>query len=101
MKISHDGKTRKLWLFQEVFVERILERFNMGKARSVYSQLASHFNLSFRHCPTSEKEKQEMRRVLYALAVDSLMYVMVCIRPNIAHVVRVISRFLSNPGKQH
>ena len=57
MKISHDGKTRKLWLFQEVFVERILERFNMGKARSVYSQLAGHFNLSFRHCPTSEKRE--------------------------------------------
>ena len=26
---------------------------------------------------------------------------MVCIRPDIAHAVGVVSRFLSNPGKEH
>ena len=26
---------------------------------------------------------------------------MVCIRPDIAHVVGVVSRFMSRPGKQH
>jgi hypothetical protein len=29
------------------------------------------------------------------------MYSMVCTRPDIAHAVGVVSRFLSNPGKQH
>ena len=29
------------------------------------------------------------------------MYVMVCTRPNIAHVVGVVSRFLGNPRKKH
>ncbi|KAL9254347.1 Retrovirus-related Pol polyprotein from transposon TNT 1-94-like protein [Drosera capensis] len=29
------------------------------------------------------------------------MYAMVCTRPDIAHAVGVVSRFLSNPGKQH
>ena len=42
-----------------------------------------------------------MSKVPYALAINNLMYVMVCTRPNIAHVVGVMSRFMSRPGKQH
>jgi len=42
-----------------------------------------------------------MQWVPYASVVGSLMYAMVCTRPDIAHVVRTISRFLSNPGKEH
>ena len=42
-----------------------------------------------------------MSRVPYASAVGSLMYAMVCTRPDIAHAVGVLSRFMSNPGKEH
>eukprot|EP00253_Pinus_taeda_P019132 PITA_19132 len=37
----------------------------------------------------------------YASAVGSLMYAMVCTRPDIAHAVGVLSRFMSKPGKEH
>ena len=33
--------------------------------------------------------------------MGSLMYAMVCTRSDIAHVVGVVSNFLSNPGKEH
>ena len=42
-----------------------------------------------------------MSRVPYASAVGSLMYAMVCTRPDIAHAVGTVSRFLSNPGREH
>ncbi|GKC29552.1 hypothetical protein Tco_1036846, partial [Tanacetum coccineum] len=42
-----------------------------------------------------------MDRVPYASAVGSLMYAMVCTRPDLAYAVGVVSRFLSNPGKKH
>ena len=42
-----------------------------------------------------------MRKVPYASAVGSLMYVMVCTRPNIFHTVGVVNKFLSNLGKEH
>ncbi|GJY74723.1 retrovirus-related pol polyprotein from transposon TNT 1-94 [Tanacetum coccineum] len=41
---------------------------------------------------------EKMDRVPYASAVGSLMYAMVCTRPDLAHAVGVVSRFLSNPG---
>ena len=42
-----------------------------------------------------------MPHVLYASALGRLMYAMVCIRLDIAHATRVLSRFVSKPGKEH
>ena len=42
-----------------------------------------------------------MAKAPYASAVDSLMYAIVCTRPDIAQAVGVISPFMSNPGKDH
>ena len=42
-----------------------------------------------------------MHHVPYASAVGSLMYAMVCTRPDIAHAVSTVSRFMSNPGRPH
>ena len=75
--------------------------FNMSKAKSVYSPFVGHFKLSSKHYSTSEKEKQEMRRILYASVVGSFTYAMVCMRPDIAHAVSVVSRFLSNSSIEH
>ena len=42
-----------------------------------------------------------MSKVPYASSIGSLIYAMVCTRPNIAHVVGVGSRFMSRSGKLH
>ena len=42
-----------------------------------------------------------MSKVPYSSVVGNLMHAMVCTRPDIAHAVRVVSRFLSNPRKEH
>jgi hypothetical protein len=40
-----------------------------------------------------------MKNILYVSAVGSLMYAMICMRPDIDHAVGVVSHFLSNPVK--
>ncbi|CAL9780246.1 unnamed protein product [Musa acuminata subsp. burmannicoides] len=77
MKILRDRKKRKIWLSQEAYIEKVLERFNMNKAKAVCSPLAGHFKLSSKQCPTSEKEKEEMSRVPYSSVIGSLIYAMV------------------------
>ena len=42
-----------------------------------------------------------MSKVSYASAVGRLMYAIVCTRPDIAHAVGVVSRYMNNPGKEH
>ena len=101
MEITRDRKNRRLWLSQERYVERILERFNMKEAKPVTTPLGGHYKLSKSSCPSTEEENKKMAVIPYSSAVGSLMYAMVCTRPDIAHAVGVVSRFLSNPGKQH
>ena len=91
MKISRDRKNRKLWLSQEIYVEKVLERFNISKAKAICFPLANHLKLSSKQCPTSEKDMKEISKVPYAFVVGILMYVMVCTRPDIAHAVGVVS----------
>jgi Reverse transcriptase (RNA-dependent DNA polymerase) len=101
MQIICDRKIMRLWLSQEKYIERVLERFNMQGAKKVSCPLSNHLKLSKKLCPSTKKENDEMSRVPYSLAVGSLMYSMVCTRPDIAHAVGVVSRFLSNLEKQH
>jgi hypothetical protein len=37
----------------------------------------------------------------YTSVIGSLMYVMVCTRPDISHAVGVLRRYMSTPGKEH
>ena len=42
-----------------------------------------------------------MKLVPYSSAVGSIMYSLVCTRPDVAHSVGVVSRFMGNPGREH
>ena len=52
-------------------------------------------------CPKTQEDEEDMSHVPYASAVVSLMYAMVCTRPDIAHAVGVLSRFTLKLGKEH
>lgn len=99
--ISRDRQMGHLILSQEKYAMRMLMKFNMENSKSVSVPFAKHFQLSTLGSPQSECEKQEMSKIPYASAVGSLMYLMVCTRPDLAHGMSVVSRFMSNPGKQH
>eukprot|EP00253_Pinus_taeda_P023986 PITA_23986 len=73
----------------------------MQNEKQVSIPLVSHFKLSKEVCPKTQEEMAYMSKVPYALAVGSLMYEIVCTRPNIAHAVRVVSKYMNNPGKEH
>jgi ATP-binding cassette subfamily B (MDR/TAP) protein 1 len=51
--------------------------------------------------PSNEAEMMEMSRLPYASAVESLMFSMICTRPDIAQAVGAVSRYMENPGKEH
>ena len=100
IRITRDRKCKKLWLSQEKYIEKVLQRFNMAKAKAVSTPLPTSLKLSVKQSP-NEQEEEYLQKVPYASAVGSLMYAMVCTRPDLAHAVGVVSRFLSNPGKEH
>ena len=47
----------------------------------------------------TKEERDHMSKVPYASTIGSLIYAMVCTRPDIAHAVRVVSKYMSRLGK--
>jgi hypothetical protein len=58
-------------------------------------------HLSKKMCPNTQEEREKMRNCPYASAVGSLMYAMLCTRPDICYAVSIVSRYQSNPGPEH
>ncbi|MCO5572010.1 hypothetical protein L7F22_025761 [Adiantum nelumboides] len=101
MRITCDRKKRLLYLSQKEYVYKVLDRFNMQKGKALSTPLHAYLKLSKNDCPKSVEEKAEMAKIPYASACGSLMYAMMAMRPDIAHAVGVVSKFMSNPGKKH
>ena len=73
----------------------------MENAKDLNTPLPSHLKLTKEMCPKTQKEEDKMSKVPYASVLGSLMYAMVCTRPDITHVVGVVSRYMSHPGLEH
>ncbi|KAL3846133.1 hypothetical protein ACJIZ3_003536 [Penstemon smallii] len=97
MQIYRDRNNRKIWLSQQNYLKKILRRFNMQDCKPISTPLPINFKLSSSMSPSNEAERMEMSRVPYASAVGSLMFAMVCTRPDIAQAVGAVSRYMANP----
>ena len=101
MDITREPGGGVLYLSQRHYVNKVLSRFYMHQSSEVSTPLGQHIKLSLDQCPKTEKEVADMERISYASAVGSLMYSMVCCRPDLAHSMSVVSRYMSCAGKAH
>ena len=101
MEICRDRQAGKLFLSQQRYIKKVLDRFNMNDCKPVSTPLAAHFKLSSNLCPDTKEDMEYMSHVPYVNAIGSLMYVMICIRPDLAYAVSMVSRYMHNPGKKH
>ena len=96
VKIVRDHAKRLLRLSQETYIKKMLECYHMQNSKQMDTLVDKSLSLSLDMCPKTPEEKKS--RVPYASAVGSLMYVMMCTRPDICYVVGLVSRYQSNPG---
>ena len=101
MEIVRNKEDSTLFFSQKGYLEKVLKRFSMENSKPISIPLAGHFRLSMTQCPQYKVERNEMNYVPYANSIGSLMYAMVCSRPNISHSVSVLSRFTANPSREH
>jgi ATP-binding cassette subfamily B (MDR/TAP) protein 1 len=55
MRIDRDRKSNKLYLSQDKYIEKVLRKFKMDEASEVSCPSATHFKLSKKQCPSTEK----------------------------------------------
>ncbi|MCO5587877.1 hypothetical protein L7F22_041829 [Adiantum nelumboides] len=97
VRVTRQRDQRTLYLSQEKYIEKVLDRFNMAEENPLGVPLPPYVKISKDDCPKSKEEASAMQSVPYASACGSLMYAMVATWPDIAHAVGVVSRFMASP----
>ena len=101
IKLIRDRKNKLLALSQVSYIDKILVRFNMENSKRGSLPFRHGIHLSKEQSPKTPEQNERMSRIPYASAVGSLMYAMLCTRPDICYAVGVVSRYQSDPGEEH
>ena len=101
LAVSSRQDAATISLSQEGYIKKILSRFNMEKVKLVRTPLSGHFKLSASLSPKTQEDIKYMAKIPYSSAVGSLMYAMICTRPDISQAVSLVSRYMANPGREH
>ena len=89
IKLIRDRKNKLLALSQASYIDKILVRFNMENSKRGSLPFRHGIHLSKEQSPKTPEQKEHMSRIPYASAVGSLMYAMLCTRPDICYAVGV------------
>ncbi|KAK1629797.1 hypothetical protein QYE76_004112 [Lolium multiflorum] len=101
IKIYRDRSRRLIGLSQSTYLDKILKKFRMDESKKGFLPMLPGKVLSKTQGPATAEERERMSQIPYASAVGSIMYAMLCTRPDIAHVVSLTSRYQSDPGMEH
>ena len=101
IQILHDRLSGILRLSQQMYIKRILKMFTMQLCSSDKAPIVKGDRFSKGQCPHNDIERDQMKAVSYSSVVDSLMYAQVFTRLDIAFVVGVLGRYLSDPNQSH
>ncbi|KAK1605934.1 hypothetical protein QYE76_029607 [Lolium multiflorum] len=101
IKIYRDRSRRLIGLSQSTYLDKILKKFRMDESKKGFLPMLPGKVLSKTQGPATAEERERMSQIPYASAVGSIMYAMLCTRPDIAHAVSLTSRYQSDPGMEH
>ena len=59
--------------------------------------MSQGIHLSKKMSPKTSEERERMAMIPYASIVGSIMYAMLCTRPNVAYALGIVSRFQADP----
>ncbi|KAL0374276.1 UNVERIFIED_CONTAM: Retrovirus-related Pol polyprotein from transposon TNT 1-94 [Sesamum radiatum] len=101
IEIRRDRNKRILGLSQKAYIEKVLAKFRMSACSFTAAPIVKGDKFGIHQSPQNSLEENQMKNILYASVVGSLMYLQVCTRPNIAFAVGMLGRYQSNPGIEH
>ncbi|GKB99788.1 zinc finger, CCHC-type containing protein [Tanacetum coccineum] len=92
--IKFKRENKGIVITQSYYIEKILKKFNRKDCSLVSTPMDPVEKLK----PNTGKHVDQLK---YSRAIGCLMYAMTSTRPDIAYVVGKLSRFTSNPNRQH
>ncbi|RDX64244.1 hypothetical protein CR513_57222, partial [Mucuna pruriens] len=78
MDIGKNRSKGELFLSQQGYMNKVVEKFRMHESKHVTTPLRQHDKLSIKHDPSTNEERDRMTPVPFASGVCSIMYGVVC-----------------------
>ena len=82
IKIYRDRSRRLIGLSQSTYLDKILKKFKMDQSKKGFLPVLQGVKLSKTQCPVTAEDREKMSVVPYASAIGSIMYAMLCTRPD-------------------
>ncbi|KAK8698021.1 hypothetical protein V6N13_114153 [Hibiscus sabdariffa] len=101
VKIYRDRSRRLLGLSQSTYIDKVLKRLSMEESKRGFLPMRHGISLSKEICPSTPQERERMSQIPYASAIGSIMYAMICTRPDLSYALSMTSRYQANPGEGH
>ena len=101
IKTYRDRSRRLIGLSQSTYLDKILKKFKMDQSKKGFLPVLQGTRLSTAQCPTTAEDREKMSVVPYASDIGSIMYAMLCTRPDVNLAISLVGRYRSNPGKEH
>src|SRR5438128_11647029 len=101
IKIYRDRSRRLIGLSQSTYLDKILKKFRMDESKKGFLPMLQGKTLSKTQSPATAEDREVMNKIPYASAIGSIMYAMLCTRPDVAHAISLTSRYQSDPGLEH
>ncbi len=96
MEVERDRAQCLLYMNQIGYLKEIFKCFRMEDCKAI----GAPFDLKTKLEKNVNKD-DEMVKVPYQQAVGSLMYAMLCTRPDLAYPISVVNQHMANPSLEH
>ncbi|WRX12996.1 Integrase [Theobroma cacao] len=81
------GYKQRQGLSQSTYINKVLKRFSMMESKKGHLPMSQSIYLSKDMCPKNQEEKDRMDKIPYASAIRSIMYAMLCTRPDVKYPI--------------
>ncbi|KAK2382604.1 secreted RxLR effector protein [Trifolium repens] len=101
IRIYRDRSQKLLGLSQSTYIDKVLRCFSMHESKKGFIPMQHGLFLSKTQSPSTKEERDHMNKIPYASAIESIIYAMLCTRPDVSYALSATSRYQSDPGDSH
>ena len=97
IRVIRDRETRRIWLSQSSYLEKLATKFNLLDENTRFPALP----IPVKEFAASQEQATKADVKTYQEKIGSILYAAVTTRPDVARAASVLSRFLTNPSNEH
>ena len=83
IKIFRDRSRHLIGLSRSTYLDKVLKKFKVDQAKKGFLSVLEGVKSNQTQCPTTAKDREKMKVIPYASAIGSIMYEMLCTRPDV------------------